>query len=166
MGAEDIVQIRIGNFPIGIVGLKAIMAELAEGLAEASDDEMAEKLLQKVAQRNYIPPKAREEYGRALVREFKKFLGRQDAAPEEPQGLVIKVLGQGCANCQALSRLVMEVLEERKLAADFEHVTDLKAIAGYGAALTPALWINGKIVAVGRVPTKAQVSDWIQQAAG
>ena len=41
MVSEDVIQIRIGNFPVGMVGLKEVMAELAPSLSEASDEEMA-----------------------------------------------------------------------------------------------------------------------------
>ncbi|MBI4767965.1 MAG: hypothetical protein HY787_25795 [Deltaproteobacteria bacterium] len=112
MAANDIIQIRIGNFPIGIIGLKEAMTDLAPTLGKVSDQEMAEGLLRRLAKQNYIPEKARTEYGCALVREFKKFLGQEISNLEKPKGLVIKVLGQGCANCQALSQRIMEVLGE------------------------------------------------------
>ena len=94
------IQVRIGDFPIGIVGLKEVMADLASSLSGASNDVMAGALIQRVAKRNYIPEKAKVEYEQALVREFKKFLGQEVSAEEEPQGLMIRTLGQGCANCQ------------------------------------------------------------------
>jgi small redox-active disulfide protein 2 len=164
MAAEDVIQIRIGNFQVGMVGLKEIMADLASSFSGASDEEMAGVLIEHLAKMNYIPEKAKAEYGRALVREFKKYLGQEVSGEEENHGLVIKVLGQGCANCQALSQRIMEVLAELKLAADFEHVTDIKEIARYGILQSPALLINNKIVAKGSVPSKAQLIDWIKKA--
>lgn len=166
MPPEDIIQIRIGNFQVGIVGLKEIMTEVAPSFANASDEEMAGALMQRLAKRNYIPEKAKAEYGRALVREFKEYLGQDVSAAEETQGLVIRVLGQGCPNCQALSQRIMEVLAELKLAADFEHITDIKEIARYGILQSPALLINGKIMAKGSVPNKSQLIGWIKQAEG
>ena len=166
MGNDDIIQIRIGNSSIGMVGLKEVMTELASSLSGASDEEMAGSLILRLAKRNYIPEKAMAEYGRALVREFKKYLGQEVSAEEETQGLIIKVLGQGCANCQALSQRIMEILGELKLSADFEHVTDIKEIARYGILQSPALLINGKLVAKGLVPNKAQLVDWIKKATG
>jgi small redox-active disulfide protein 2 len=164
MTSEDVVQIRIGNFPIGIVGLTEVMADLAPSLTRASDEEMAQALIQRLSKSNYIPEKSKAEYGRALVREFKKYLGQAVSAEEETQGLVIRVLGQGCANCRALSQRIMEVLTELKLEADFEHVTDIKEIARYGVLQSPALLINGNIMAKGSVPGKSQLVEWIRKA--
>jgi|SRR4030043_2421507 len=166
METDDIIQIQIGNFPIGIVGLKEVMAELAPTLANASDEEMAGGLLERLAKRNYIPGKARDEYGQAFAREFKKYLGQEVSAEAETQGVVIKVLGQGCPNCHALTQRIMEVLGELKLAADFEHVTDIKEIARYGILQSPALLINGTLMAKGTVPNKSQLIDWIKKVSG
>jgi hypothetical protein len=53
--------------------------------------------------RNYISEIAKEEYGKAFLREFNKFLGKvfEDASLE---GLEIKVLGPGCAQCDRLEQ--------------------------------------------------------------
>ena len=154
MPNEDIIQIKIGSFQVGIIGLKEVMAELASSIAAASDEEVAGELIHRLSKKNYIPEKAKAEYGRALVREFRKHLGQDlPPDPDEP-GLVIRVLGQGCANCHALSQRIMEVLAELNLAADFEHVTDIKEIARYGVMQSPALLINQNIIAGGRFPAR------------
>ncbi|MBI5604737.1 MAG: thioredoxin family protein [Deltaproteobacteria bacterium] len=80
--------------------------------------------------------------------------------------MVIRVLGQGCPNCHALTQRIMEVLSELNLAADFEHVTDIKEIARYGVLQSPALLINGKVVARGTVPNKGQLIEWFKKAVG
>ena len=166
MSNEDIIQIKIGSFQVGIIGLKEVMAELASSMAEASDEEVAGELIHRLSKKNYIPEKAKAEYGRALVREFRKHLGQDVPSGSRGTGLVIRVLGQGCANCQALTQRIMEVLSELNLAADFEHVTDIKEIARYGVLQSPALVINGNIMARGTVPSKAQLIEWFKKAAG
>jgi small redox-active disulfide protein 2 len=165
MANEDIIQIRIGSFQVGIIGLKEVMADLASSKAGASDEEVAGALIQRISRKNYIPEKAKAEYGRALLKEFKKFLG-QPVTEGEPAGLTIRVLGQGCANCQALTQRIMEVLSELNLTADFEHVTDIKEIVRYGILQSPALVINGNIKARGTVPSKAQLIEWFKKAVG
>ncbi len=165
MANEDIIQIKIGNFQVGIIGLKDVMAELSPVLAHASDQEVESELIQRLSRKNYIPEKAKAEYGHAFLKEFKKFLG-QPVIESEPAGLTIRVLGQGCANCQALTQRIMEALNELNLAADFEHVTDIKEIARYGVLQSPALLINQKLAAVGQVPSKAQLIEWFKKAAG
>lgn len=164
MADEELTQVKIGTFQVGIIGLKEVMTELASSLARASDGEVGEELIHRLSKKNYIPEKARPEYTRALVREFRKHLGQDVPPAQEEPGLVIKVLGQGCANCQAFSQRIMEVLSELNLAADFEHVTDIKEIARYGILQSPALLINGQVVAVGQVPAKTRIEEWITKA--
>ncbi|TES89675.1 MAG: thioredoxin family protein [Desulfobacteraceae bacterium] len=76
----------------------------------------------------------------------------------------IKVLGAGCPRCDHLKQEVMAVMVELKLAADIEHVTDIAEIGRYGVMGTPALIINGKVAAVGSVPSKAQIKAWVKEA--
>jgi small redox-active disulfide protein 2 len=163
MGTEDITQVKIGAFQVGIIGLKEAVSGLSASMATASDDEIGLALIQRLSRTNYIPEKAKADYGRAFVWEFRKHLGQDLPTPQEEQGLVIRVLGQGCANCHALSQRIMEVLGELNLPVDFEHVTDIKEIARYGIMQSPALLINGRLAAVGRVPGKAQLIEWIKK---
>ena len=67
----------------------------------------------------------------------------------EDKGLRIVVLGTGCSQCNRLEQTVMQALNEMALVASLEHVTDIKEIANYGFVGTPALVINGKVVASG-----------------
>jgi small redox-active disulfide protein 2 len=145
---------------VGIVGLKEALEELIPSLHQVDDAEIAEVLFTRLAKKNYIPEKAREQYGRALVREFKRTLGLYINEPIS-KGLTIRVLGMGCTNCQTVYNRVMEVLNALNLTADLEHITEVKRIAAYGIMGSPALVINGKIVSVGQVPPKKQIESWI-----
>ena len=163
MSDDDLLQINIAGRPIGIIGFKAVFEALAPTLAQPSDDVLAQELVTRLSRKNYIPEKVKAEYGKALVREFRRQLG-QPIQEEKPRGLVIKVLGQGCNNCRELTQRIMDVMSELNLAADLEHVTDIKAIAQYGVLGSPALIINGKVLAVGSVPSKKKLIEWLQQA--
>jgi len=163
MSDDDLSQISIAGRPIGILGFKAVFEALAHTLAQSPDDVLAQELVTRLSKTNYIPEKVKAEYGKALVREFRRQLG-QPVPEEKPAGLVIRVLGQGCNNCRELTQRVMEVMSELNLAADLEHVTDIKAIAQYRVLGSPALIINGKIVSVGPVPSKKQLTNWLIQA--
>jgi hypothetical protein len=83
MGSGDITPIQIGNFQVGLIGLKEVMAELAPSLSGASDEEMARALIQRISPKNYIPEKAKPEYSQALVREFRKLLGLEIPPDQE-----------------------------------------------------------------------------------
>ena len=57
----------------------------------------------------------------------------------------------------------MAIMDEMDLAGSIEHVTDINTIAEYGVMGTPALIINGKVMAVGTVPPKAKLKTWFTQ---
>ncbi|NLW69537.1 MAG: thioredoxin family protein [Eubacteriaceae bacterium] len=70
----------------------------------------------------------------------------------------IKVLGSGCAKCNALEKAVKEALAELGMnETTIEHVTDFGEIAAYGVMSTPALVVEGKVVSAGRVLKKKEV---------
>jgi hypothetical protein len=57
----------------------------------------------------------------------------------------------------------LEVLSELNLAADFEHVSDIQEIVRYRVLPSQALLINDQWMAMGRVPTKAQLIEWLNK---
>jgi small redox-active disulfide protein 2 len=73
----------------------------------------------------------------------------------------VKILGSGCANCRKLEAVARDAAAASGIEADFEKVTDMKAILAYDVMSTPALVIDEKVVASGRIPTKAEVQQWL-----
>ena len=146
MPDEDLTQISLGKFRVGITGLKAAIEEVKSWRGRP-EEEIAQALLARVKPRNYIPASAQEEYKRAFWREFKKALGEK--VEEERSGLSIKILGPGCPACERLEQTVMAVLAELGLPAEVEHVRDMKDITALGVFGTPALLINDDVKAVG-----------------
>jgi small redox-active disulfide protein 2 len=69
----------------------------------------------------------------------------------------IRVLGSGCSRCNELEKRVKDVLAELGIAADVEHVTDLKEIAAMGVFMTPSLVIDGKVSSQGKIPSKNEL---------
>ena len=163
MSSDEITQIKIGNYRTGIIGLKLVLAEVAETSDVQSDEEVRAELLKRLAKCNYIPELSKEEYGNAFLREFKKFTGRP-IENNGPEGLEIKVLGPGCARCNQLEQDLMAVMAEMNLPADIEHVTDIAEIGSYGVMGTPALIVNGAVKSVGSIPPKAKLKQWLQDA--
>ena len=159
---SDISQIKIGQHTYGIVGLKHALEALRETHAKQPDEAVAEELLRRLSNKNYIPDKVQEKYGRAFVREFRKYLG-QAFAEEKSELLEIKVLGAGCAVCDGLENKIMEALAEIGLAADLEHIRDAERIAEYKVKTTPALIINGNVMGSGAVPSKGQIHNWLKE---
>ena len=55
----------------------------------------------------------------------------------------VKVLGTGCAKCNALEDAVRAALTELGMDTTIDHVTDFTQIAAYGVMTTPALVVDG-----------------------
>ena len=78
----------------------------------------------------------------------------------------VKVLGSGCAKCHALEQATREALEELGMDTAIDHVTDFAQIAAYGVMTTPALVVDGKVVAYGKVLKKDEAKALIQKVRG
>lgn len=74
----------------------------------------------------------------------------------------VKILGSGCPNCRRLEANVKEAAMNLGIEAEFEKVTDMKAIVSYGVMRTPALVIDGKVVSSGRVLTVNEAEKLIK----
>jgi small redox-active disulfide protein 2 len=162
MSQDDIIQIRVGGSPVGIRGLKIVLEDMAEEYGDRPDREVVEELLNRLCKKNYIPEKVKENYGKAFLREFKKFLGKP-FEDETPEGIQIKVLGPGCVQCDRLEQELMQVMAETGIMAEVEHVRDIKEIGRYGVMGTPGLIINGRVKSVGKVPPKNKLTEWLKE---
>lgn len=74
----------------------------------------------------------------------------------------IKVLGSGCANCKRLEANARKVVEDLKLEAVVEKVTDMNEIMKWPILSTPGLVINDKVVSSGRIPSETEITDWLK----
>ena len=66
----------------------------------------------------------------------------------------IKVLGTGCAGCKALYAIVTQVVKELALEAVVTKEEDLMKIMEYNVMTLPALVVDGKVVAKGKLSAK------------
>jgi small redox-active disulfide protein 2 len=78
----------------------------------------------------------------------------------------VKVLGSGCAKCNALEAAAKEALEELGMDTTIDHVTDFAKIAAYGVMTTPALVVNGKVVSCGKVLKKEEIVTLLRKMEG
>lgn len=76
----------------------------------------------------------------------------------------IKVLGSGCANCKRLEANARKAVEDLKLEAEVEKVTDINEIMKWSIISTPGLVINNKVVSTGRIPGEAEITAWLKAA--
>lgn len=75
----------------------------------------------------------------------------------------IEVLGTGCAKCKKLEEEVRNVLAEMDVAAELTKVEDIKKIMSYKVMMTPALVIDGKVKAAGKVLKREEIKKFIQE---
>lgn len=91
-------------------------------------------------------------------------MAKAEAARADASG--IKVLGSGCAKCNALEAAVKEALAELSMDTAIDHVTDFSQIAAYGVMSTPALVVDGKVVSYGKVLKKSEVIEILKKTRG
>lgn len=76
----------------------------------------------------------------------------------------IKILGTGCAGCKTLYAAVQQVVEELGLNAEVVKEEDLMKIMSYNVMSLPALVVDEKVVAKGRMSKeeiKAVITPYI-----
>lgn len=72
-------------------------------------------------------------------------------AEQDKRSSGVKILGGGCAKCNQLEDATVKALLELGMDSTIEHVRDFEKIATYGVMTTPALVVDGKVVAYGKV---------------
>ena len=73
----------------------------------------------------------------------------------------IEVVGTGCAKCKRLLANAEQAVRDLKITADVIKVDDIDEIVNRGIMLTPALFINGKVRAEGRVPDVNEIKTML-----
>ncbi|MDZ7763701.1 MAG: thioredoxin family protein [Melioribacteraceae bacterium] len=74
----------------------------------------------------------------------------------------VKILGSGCKKCQTLEAKVRELIEQNKIEANVEKVTDINEMVNYGIMMTPGLIINDEVKSVGVIPKEEQLIEWLR----
>jgi small redox-active disulfide protein 2 len=75
----------------------------------------------------------------------------------------IEVVGTGCAKCHRLFANAEQAVKDLKIAADVIKVEDIDEIVNRGVMLTPALFINGKVRAEGRIPDVNEIKKMLTE---
>lgn len=82
----------------------------------------------------------------------------------ENADLSVKILGSGCAKCNALEAAAAKALSILGYDNQIEHITDYSQIASYGVMSTPALVANGTVISCGRVLTSDEIVELLKVA--
>ena len=159
MGTLTQKTIRIGNATVGLLGLEIALVQLAG--KDISEDEAVNYLFEQVSKKNYIPKQAEEPYKEALLKEYRRY---HNLDTSKDEGISIKVLGRPCVVCNKLKLTLIDILQEKNVAADIEDIQDLDEIWRYGVINTPTLIINGEVKSAGIQPPRVQLEKWIDEA--
>ena len=63
----------------------------------------------------------------------------------------VKVLGAGCKSCHEQYENAKKAIKDMGLDLEVEYITDMQKVMEYGAMSMPALVVNEKVVAMGKV---------------
>jgi small redox-active disulfide protein 2 len=69
----------------------------------------------------------------------------------------IKILGTGCSKCKTLEEVTRKVVKDNGIDASITKVEDIVEIMKFNIMTTPALVVNGKVVAKGRIPSVEEI---------
>lgn len=75
-----------------------------------------------------------------------------DCRPEAKDGICcIKVLGAGCKSCHEQYENAKQAVKEMGGSVEVEYVTNMQKVMEYGVMSMPALVVNEKVAAMGKV---------------
>ncbi|MDF2591457.1 MAG: hypothetical protein K0S75_923 [Clostridia bacterium] len=75
----------------------------------------------------------------------------------------IKILGSGCMNCKKLYANTEAAVKELGVSAQITKVEDFKEITKYGVMRTPAIVVNEKVKAFGKISTVEEIKKFIEE---
>ncbi len=77
--------------------------------------------------------------------------------------MIIKILGTGCSKCEKLEKETINALAELDVSADVQKITKMNEIMEYDVMMTPALVVNDKVKAAGKIPRMEEIKKLIQE---
>ncbi len=69
----------------------------------------------------------------------------------------LQILVTGCAKCTQLAEATRAAADELGIDYELEKVTDIDRIVAFGALMTPALAVDGRVRLAGRVPPVEEI---------
>lgn len=69
----------------------------------------------------------------------------------------IEILGMGCPKCKKLYENAQAAVRESNMQAEIIKVEDIQKITGYAVLSTPALVVDGSVVAAGKVLSSQEI---------
>lgn len=78
----------------------------------------------------------------------------------------LQVVGSGCSRCALLETRVHRALEQYPATVEVEYVSKIVDALALGVMAIPALVLDGRVLAAGRVPSVREILDWLSEAHG
>jgi len=75
----------------------------------------------------------------------------------------IEVCGSGCSKCAELEKRAKEAVAIAGVDATVEHIYEMSKIIERGIYMTPALVIDGKTVASGKIPSVEEIVTFLRR---
>jgi small redox-active disulfide protein 2 len=70
-------------------------------------------------------------------------------------------LGTGCSKCRTLEEITRKVVKDNGIDATISKVEDIVEIMKFNIISTPALVVDGKVVAKGRIPSVDELKHFL-----
>jgi small redox-active disulfide protein 2 len=77
--------------------------------------------------------------------------------------MVIKVLGTGCPKCRKVYANAQRAIADLGINVKLEKVETIDEILRHGVMMTPAVVINGRVRASGRIVRVEELKKWLQE---
>jgi small redox-active disulfide protein 2 len=74
----------------------------------------------------------------------------------------IQILGTGCPKCKALMANAEKAVHELGITAELEKVEKIADIARMGVMMTPALAVDGQVVAAGQLLPVGRIKELLR----
>ena len=88
-----------------------------------------------------------------------------DCCSEAKNGICcIKVLGAGCKSCHEQYENAKEAVRAMGLGVEVEYITDMQKVMEYGVMRFPAIVVNEKVAAMGKVLKANEVAALLQKS--
>jgi small redox-active disulfide protein 2 len=73
----------------------------------------------------------------------------------------IQILGVGCPKCKKLAENAEAAVKDLGAEYEVEKITQINEIMKFGVMMTPALAIDGQVVAVGKVTSVDEIKQML-----
>ncbi len=75
----------------------------------------------------------------------------------------IQILGTGCPKCNKLTEETETAAKSLGIEYQLEKITEITKIMSYGVMFTPALVVDGKVRASGKVPSQDELKQLLSE---